>query len=173
MNRFAIFAAFAVASMACNAQLEPRTPAARSVSDPDMLIDDRGAKLEVLPASRAFQQMSASGSGVVVSVFAASESAPISPQQRGVVFNYAMQVQGYITGEIAFKMIGASDPTSTFDAGLYPGLKKLADPNIYIVVATTPAEFVQVTRRLQGRQDVEWVEPIVTYDAQQITPDAR
>ena len=48
-----------------------------------------------------------------------------------------MQVQGYITGEIAFKMTGGLEPTSDFDAALYPGLKKLTDPNVYIVVATT------------------------------------
>jgi hypothetical protein len=85
----------------------------------------------------------------------------------GVVFNHAMQVQGYITGEVAFKMKGTPQATNGFLVSLYPGLARLTGPNVYVVRARTPAEFVAVTKRLQARADVEWVEPIVTYDGKE------
>jgi len=173
VNRVAVFFALVVASMACAAQLEPRSTTTRSVTDPSMVIDDRGSKLEVLPTTRAIQQMSASGAEVVSVMISTSQSTPIGPQQLGVVFNHAMQAQGYITGEIAFKMMGSLEPTTGFDPASYPGLKKLTDPNIYLVVAATPHEFVEVTKRLQDRTDIEWVEPIVTYNVQQPAPEAR
>ena len=167
MHRIATFIILAVASTASYAQLQPTPRVIRAVSDPSMVIDDRGAKLEVLPTRRAAQQMASSGKQVVHSVFAASQSEPISPQQLGVVFNHAMQVQGYITGEIAFKMKGGAQATDRLDPTSYPGLAKLTNPNVYLVVARTPAEFIELVKRLQGRNDMEWVEPVVTYGALQ------
>jgi len=163
MHRIAIFIILAVASTASYAQLQPTPRAIQAVSDPSMVIDDRGAKLEVLPGRRAAQQLASSGKQVIHSVFAASQSEPISPRQLGVVFNHAMQVQGYITGEIAFKMKDGVQATDRLDPASYPGLAKLTDPNVYLVAARTPSEFVELVRRLQGRNDMEWVEPMVTY----------
>ncbi len=167
MHRIATFIILAVASTASYAQLQPTPRVIRAVSDPSMVIDDRGAKLEVLPARRAAQQMASSGKQVVHSVFAASQSKPISPRQLGVVFNHAMRVQGYITGEIAFKMKGGAQAADRLDPASYPGLAKLTDPNVYLVAARTPFEFVELMKRLQGRNDMEWVEPVVTYGALQ------
>jgi len=163
MYRIAIFIILAVAGTASYAQLQATPRVIQTVSDPRMVIDDRGAKLEVLPTRRAAQQMASSGKQVVHSVFAASQSEPISPQQLGVVFNHAMQVQGYITGEIAFEMKDGIQATDRLDPTSYPGLAKLTNPNVYLVVAKTPSEFVELVKRLQGRNDMEWVEPMVTY----------
>ena len=92
----------------------------------------------------------------------ADASAPINGKQPGVVYNHAMRAEGYTTGEIALKFKGSSPPPSGFSQ-LYPGFKKLTNPNVYVVVARTPAEFVQLTKTLQQRSDLEWVEPIVNY----------
>lgn len=173
MYRIAIFIMIVLASTACFAQIQPAQRAAQKVGNPSMVIDDRGSKLEVLPTMRAAQQLSTSGKRVVHSVFRASESEPIGPKQLGMVFNHAMQVQGYITGEIAFKMKDGLQATDRLDTASYPGLAKLTPPNIYLVVARTPAEFVELVKRLQGRPDMEWVEPMVTYGVQQPTPDSR
>ena len=173
MYRITIFLVLALASTASLAQLQPTPRVIRNVADPSMVIDDRGSKLEVVPTKRAVQQMSTSGKQVVHSVFLANQSTPISPRQLGVVFNHAMQVQGYITGEIVFKMKDGLQPTGRLDTTSYPGLAKLTNPNVYLVVARTPSEFVEVVKRLQGRTDIEWVEPIVTYGVLQPTPDAR
>ena len=173
MHRIAMFIILAVAGTASYAQLQPTPRVIRTVSDSSMVIDDRGAKLEVFPAMRAAQQMASSGKQVIHSVFAASQSEPISPRQLGVVFNHAMQVQGYITGEIAFKMKDGVQATDRLDPASYPGLAKLTNPNVYLVVAKTPSEFVELVKRLQGRNDMEWVEPVVTYGALQGVPEAR
>ena len=173
MYRIAIFIMLALASTVCFAQLQPMPRMIQKVADQSMVIDDRGSKLEVLPTMRAVQQLSTSGKQVVHSVFKASASEPISPQQLGIVFNHAMQVQGYITGEIAFQMIDGFQATDRLDKTSYPGLAKLTAPNVYLVVARTPSEFVELVKRLQGRPDMEWVEPMVTYGVLQPAPDSR
>ena len=163
----------ALATTAGFAQLMPAPRAIQEVADPNMVIDDRGSQLEVLPTVRVIQKLSASGKQVVRSTFPAGMSEPINPQQLGMVFNHAMQVQGYITGEIAFKMKDGLQATDRLDIATYPGLAKLTNPNVYLVVARTPSEFVELVKRLQGRSDMEWVEPFVTYGSLTPTPDAR
>lgn len=174
MYRIAIFVV--MLALACSsgfAQLQPIPRVIQKVADPIMVIDDRGSKLEVLPTMRAAQQLSTSGKQVVHLVSPASEFEPISPQQLGMVFNHAMQVQGYITGEIAFKLKDGLQATDRLDTASYPGLAKLTAPNVYLVVARTPSEFVEIVKRLQSRPDMEWVEPMVTYGVLQPDPDAR
>lgn len=131
------------------------------IQNQDMVINDRGMVLEVLPTRRAAPAATESGHPVYHVLDHQDVSARISPKHLGVVFNHAMQAQGYITGEITFKLKKREQrPT---DMNLYPGFRKLIHPNVYIVVARTPLEFVQLTKRLQQRNDLEWVEPIVTY----------
>ncbi|MBN1571259.1 MAG: hypothetical protein JXA73_25715 [Acidobacteria bacterium] len=173
MYRSAIFMMFLFTSVACFAQLKPTPRVIKSVTDESMVIDDRGSKLEVFPALRAVRKMSTSGKGIAHSEFTAGKSAPISPRQLGVVFNYAMQVRGYITGEITFKMKDGLQASDWLDKSSYPGLAKLTAPNIYLVVARTPSEFVELTKRLQARTDMEWVEPVVIYGGLRLSPDAR
>jgi hypothetical protein len=151
---------------AARAQLPPPAPRALpAVVDPTMVIDDRGAPLEVLPTQRALpvQPATSSPGHIAHQMIQAAAAAPIGPRQLGVVYNHALQQQGYITGEVTFRMKGSLSPGADFSAALYPGLRKLLNPNIYVVVAGTPAQFVQLVRRLQARTDVQWVEPIVNY----------
>jgi hypothetical protein len=152
-----------LASVASFAQIKPMPRAMQSVTDESMVINDRGSKLEVFPALQAVKKMSISGKGNVHYEIVARKSEMINPQQLGVVFNNAMQVWGYITGEIAFKMKDGMQATDWMDQSSYPGLAKLTEPNIYLVVARTPTEFVELTKQLQARTDMEWVEPIVVY----------
>ena len=131
--------------------------ASKSVSNPAMVIMDRGVKLEVIPSLRVVLDDSSRST-----LASASASSAIDPQHLGVVFNHSMQVRGYATGEIAFKAKDAFDPSAVAS---YPGLKLVVDPNIYLVVARTPQELIDLTKRLQGEANIEWVEPIVTYKA--------
>jgi hypothetical protein len=160
-----------LACMASFAQIKPTPRVMQSVTDESMVINDRGSRLVVFPALRAVKKMSISGNGNVHSEIMADKSDPINPHQLGVVFNSAMQVRGYITGEIAFKMKDGLQATDWLDPSSYPGLAKLTAPNIYLVVARTPAEFVELTRQLQARTDMEWVEPIVVYGPR-LAPEA-
>ena len=62
-------------------------------------------------------------------------------------------------------------PNEDFDPSDYPGLKKLTDPDVYVVVANTPGEFVALVQRLQARTDLRWVEPIIEYG--EVAPNIR
>jgi hypothetical protein len=154
----------ALAILPVQAQLHVPAQRIQQAVDPANVIIDRGSKLEIFPTQRAIPQTRRSGSADSYSVTTAAAETPIGPRSLGVVFNYAMQQQGYISGEIAFRMKPGYTATG-FDSSLYPGLKKVANPEVYVVNARTPAEFLAVLNRLQTRSDLTWVEPIVTYSA--------
>lgn len=161
MNRIMLSLAFVLLVGPVHAQLQPPTRLLQPITDPSMIVMDRGAKLEVFPTKRATPYLDSSGRRVMHHVSRASATAPFGPQQLGVVFNHAMQAQGYITGEIAFKVKGGKAFSGS--TALYPGLKKITNPAVYVVNARTPAEFISVLKRLQARPDLEWVEPTVNY----------
>ena len=161
MNRFIMALVISLAASTALADLRPPPRTLQPISDPAMVVMDRGAKLEVLPTKRATQTVDSTGVKVVHRVTAASASTPIGPSQLGVVYNHAMQAQGYITGEIAFQVKGGHPFTGP--STLYPGLKQIKAHGVYVVNARTPGEFIKVLKRLQARSDMEWVEPTVEY----------
>jgi hypothetical protein len=172
MNRslLMILAALLVTGPAL-ADLHPPERALQPVTDPSMVVQDRGAKLEVLSTERATATVDSSGVRVLQRKIVASAGASIGPHQLGVVFNHAMQARGYITGEITF-MAKAGRTFTTQNPQLYPGLKVIVAPSLYAVTARTPAEFIRVLKRLQARPDIEWVEPTVTYEAAAAAPNS-
>jgi hypothetical protein len=152
-------------AMPIDAQIVPPARAKpAAVADPAMVFEDRGQSLELYPALRAAPAVAAGKPGVAHQLFKTGEAAPMGPSHLGVVFNHALQRQGYLTGEIAFKPRGDGVPAD-LDAASWPGLAKLTNPNIYIVVAATPKEFLQLFNRLKARGDLEWVEAVVIYGA--------
>jgi hypothetical protein len=151
------------------AQLQAPKRVLPQVADPSMVVMDRGARLEVFPTRRAVPLEGRPGRAVIHHVIAATAADPIGPLRLGVVFNHAMQQQGYITGEIAFQM-KPGHTASGLNTALYPGLKRITKPEVYVVNARTPAEFISVLKRLQRRSDIEWVEPTVTYGAADASP---
>ena len=161
MYRSAIVIVATLTASTCLAQLEVRPRIIHNIENPEMVINDRGSRLEVLPTKRAIPVMTKQGVKAY-DVAAEDASAPISQKHLGVVFNHAMQVQGYTTGEIVFKLKDDLLPKG-FDQNSYPGFAKLTNPNVYLVVARTPLEFVELTKRLQERSDLVWVEPMVIY----------
>ena len=163
MYRFAIFVTFMVTAYGCIGQIQPRVRALQQVADSNMVINDRGSQLEVLPTKRAAPTVSKKSNRMVYQVATTNASAAVSPKQLGVVFNHAMQLQGYINGEIVFRFKDDLRLPSNFDVDSYPNFAKLTEPNVYLVVARSPIEFVQLVKRLQERTDVEWVEPMVIY----------
>ena len=100
-----------------------------------MVIDDRGSQLEILETLRAVPEIQSDGR-TVYRVVTATTSSKIGPKQLGVAFNHTLQKQGFLTGEIAFKMKGDLHPID-FDPYDYPGLAKIINPNGYEVVAGT------------------------------------
>jgi len=163
MERVIFAVILALAGNVALADLRPPQRTLQPITDPTMVVMDRGSKLEIFPAERATPSLDSSGRTVIHHVTVASASTPIGPHQLGVVFNHAMQQQGYITGEIAFKV--KDGHTFSGSPALYPGLKEITKPAVYVVNARTPAEFIKVLKRLQARSDLEWVEPTVIYGA--------
>jgi hypothetical protein len=137
-----------------------------------MVIMDRGARLEVFPGRRAIPHQDAMGRTTVHEVVPASAGSAMGPGQLGVVFNHAMQQQGYITGEITIKLKPGYS-VAVLKSSAYPGLKRITNPGVYVVNARSPAEFLSMMKSLQARSDLEWVEPTVEYGSADIQSNAR
>ena len=162
MNRLIASVIFLLAMGQSHAQIQPPARVLQQVTNPANVIMDRGAKLEIFPTQRAVPGADSSGRESIQRVTTASADSGIGPLNLGVVFNHALQQQGYISGEIAFKM-KAGLKLSAFSASSYPGLKRITNPEVYVVNTRTTAEFMAVLKRLQARGDLEWVEPTVIY----------
>ena len=172
MNRTIYLLFLLAVTMPAHADLQPPARTLQPITDPANVVNDRGTQLEIFPSKRATPQYAESGRMMTHRVTIESASTPIGPQHLGVVFNHAMQQQGYITGEIAFRL-KAGHTASAMRRALYPGLKKITNSNVYIVVAHTPAEFMTVLKRLQARGDLELVEPTSTYGSTSTNPSSR
>jgi hypothetical protein len=172
MNRLIFPIVLALIAGAAHAELTAPVRTIAPVTDPSMVVIDRGARLEVFPTKRAVPSADSAGRAITHRIVAARADAAIGPQNLGVVYNHAMQQQGYISGEIVFKM-KAGRTVEGFNPSLYPGLKKITNPEVYVINTRTPAEFLKALRRLQSRHDLEWVEPSVSYGLAGIQPGIR
>lgn len=144
------------------ADLRPPSRTLHPVADQANILNDRGSRLELYPTQRLTVTKDVTTGRLKRAVKAAAATAPIGPRNLGVVFNHDMQQTGYITGEISFKP-KAGFSTVGLPTADFPGLKHLSKAGIYVVQATTPAQFATVLKALQARSDLAWVEPIVTY----------
>lgn len=168
MDRLRIALLSLLVAPAAFAQLSPPVRPRAVVSNSAMVIEDRGAKIEVLPNERATTAVDAASGRTVHRLQRAAATAPMNDERLGVVFNYTMQQQGYATGEIAFMMRPGATPDT--GSGNFPGLKRLTASGLYIVRATTPAQLVSLTKELQSNHRVAWVEPIVVYASSEPAP---
>ncbi len=172
MRSLALCLMFLLATGSALAQLQVPPRSGQRVADPAMVVVDRGTTLEVLATKRATPRTDVSGRVVSHHVVTASATSPIGSRQLGVVFNHSMQQQGFISGEISFKL-KEGYTADLLSPAQYPGLKRIAEPAVYVVNARTPLEFIQVLKRLQARPEVEWVEPVVSYTAAEGVPSSK
>jgi hypothetical protein len=98
----------------------------------------------------------------VASVDIASSAEALSYQRSGVVYNYALQSYGLISGEIAFKVREGVSPIA-FVWGQTPLPRRLVGPTVLVVNAPSLDEFLRVMKMLRGDNRVLWVEPSVEY----------
>jgi hypothetical protein len=154
------------AAFTASAQLPVPPRPSRQIADPANVVVDRGSRLEIFPNQRAIPASDPSRHRIVHRISAANAGDPLSARRLGVIFNHELQQQGYITGEIAFQPKDGAG-LSDMPAALYPGLRRITASGIYVVQAGTPAQFMAALKRLQARQDVQWVEPIVIYGPSQ------
>jgi hypothetical protein len=125
----------------------------RPVSNPDMLIQLNGQKIEVLPNLRAIKQ------GNSYSIISTDSADVLTSEKLGVAYSYARRGNIPLTGEISFKT------RASFNAGslgsISSKIKILIAPNVYIFNVNTPVELVSALKILQNNNGVEWVEPFV------------
>jgi hypothetical protein len=127
-----------------------------------------GTNLGVVVDRRANRRVVRDGSDSrVASVDIASSGEVLSYQRSGVVYNYAMQSYGLISGEISFKVRDGVN-ASSFAWGQTPPPRRLVGPTVLVVNAPSLDEFLRVMRMLRGDNRVLWVEPSVEYVPQSI-----
>ena len=153
---------FACGAGPARAQMPIAPRMVQPVVDPTMIVEDRGQKLEIFPTVRASPELASNGRTVLQRLSAADVATVLGPRSLGVVYNHTLGAQGFVTGEITFKPRGDALPADmTPDA--HPGLVKVVNPNVYEVVARTPAELMSLLTALKARTDLEWVELFVHY----------
>ena len=168
LTALAVFAAACAHVTPTNAVTAMSAPA--GAPNPTLTVNDRGSMLEVMPQLRARAAKVADGAVVTAKVgtlrdhilINAEQTAPISPSQPGIVFNHTLKMYGLINGEISFKLKPGRSLNAS-DAAALPGLAPLVAPSLYVTVARSNTEFVELVRRLQAREEIEWVEPQVKY----------
>jgi hypothetical protein len=127
-----------------------------------------GTNLGIVVDRRANRRVVRDGSDSrVTSVDLASSAESLSFERSGVVYNYALQSYGLISGEISFKVRDGVNPVS-FAWGQTPSPRQLVGPTVFVVNAPSLDEFLRVTRMLSGDNRVLWVEPSVEYVPQSI-----
>lgn len=161
MNRILIATLISLASVAAVAQLQAPKRIPMAVKNPDMVMETRGAKIEIYPERRVSIIKSTAGQTAMREVTDGGAAATISARAPALVFNHAYQQYGYATGEIAFKF-KAFAPTDV-SAAVGSTARKVGTLDMYVVNAKTPAELVSLTEKLQTRADIQWVVPTVTY----------
>lgn len=143
--------------------MTPPQRAKAAVIDPEWVVNDRGSNLEIRPLTRATLATDSHNRISIKKVIQASPSSAISATQLGVVYNHAMQQYGYISGEISYIMKSNGDLASELTSLGYPAPTALLGGKIHVVNARSVQEFVKIMSLLQSRNDVETVEPTVTY----------
>lgn len=122
-----------------------------------------GTNLGVVLDRRAYRGLSRfSGDARVSSVETASSSDGLSYERSGVVYNYALQAYGVVSGEISFKVRDGVE-ASDFAWGQTPPPRRLVGPTVFVLNASTLDEFLRLMKMLRSDNRVLWVEPSVEY----------
>ena len=144
------------------AQLRPPQRDAVRILNPDMVIETRGARIEIYPERRVDLLSNAQGVTTMRerAATASATSAPLS-SRPALVFNHAYRQYGYASGEITFKFKREVARPPLTD--ISPEARKIGNLDMFVVTAKSPADFVALVERLRARPDLEWVEPTISY----------
>lgn len=142
--------------------VKPFTLTVKTVTDNTQVFQHRGGDIEIFPARRASVVRSAQLPAVTVA--SVVRSTPLSSKSLGVVFNYAQQQYGTISGEISF-MLKANSQVSSVHVTSSSAPKRITTTGVYAVYARTPQAFLDTVRQLQKNQSIAWVQPHIDYVA--------
>lgn len=132
----------------------PPPPALRPISNPNMVIQFGGQRIEVLPTNRAAKI--ANGHYSVVD---ASPSELMTQDKLLVGYSYASNAKILMNGDISVRLKAGYSIQAL--GSLAAGSKLLAPPHLYVLSASTPLDLVRWISVLQANPAVEWAEPYI------------
>ena len=144
---------FLIAQLAIAQIVLPNAPAPmRPVTNPEMVIQFNGQRMEMLTTQRGIRN--ASG---VYSIIPADSSDTITRDKLAVAYSYALRGPVFLTGEVSVKLKPGFQASAISGAAI--NMRLMVPPDVYIFTVSTPVAVVTLVKQLQLNPAVDWVEP--------------
>jgi hypothetical protein len=144
---------FLMAQLAIAQIVLPNAPAPmRPVTNPEMVIQFNGQRMEMLTTQRGIRN--ASG---VYSIIPADSSDTITRDKLAVAYSYALRGPVFLTGEVSVKLKPGFQASAISGAAI--NMRLMVPPDVYIFTVSTPVAVVTLVKQLQLNPAVDWVEP--------------
>jgi hypothetical protein len=144
---------FLMAQLAIAQIVLPNAPAPmRPVTNPEMVIQFNGQRMEMLTTQRGIRN--ASG---VYSIIPADSSDTITRDKLAVAYSYALRGPVFLTGEVSVKLKPGFQASAISGAAI--NMRLMVPPDVYILTVSTPVAVVTLVKQLQLNPAVDWVEP--------------
>jgi hypothetical protein len=144
---------FLMAQLAIAQIVLPNAPAPmRPVTNPEMVIQFNGQRMEMLTTQRGIRN--ASG---VYSIIPADSSDTITRDKLAVAYGYALRGPVFLTGEVSVKLKPGFQASAISGAAI--NMRLMVPPDVYIFTVSTPVAVVTLVKQLQLNPAVDWVEP--------------
>jgi hypothetical protein len=154
MKKFLLMVSlFLIAQLALAQIVLPNAPAPmRPVTNPEMVIQFNGQRMEMLTTQRGIRN--ASG---VYSIIPADSSDTITRDKLAVAYSYALRGPVFLTGEVSVKLKPGFQASAISGAAI--NMRLMVPPDVYIFTVSTPVAVVTLVKQLQLNPAVDWVEP--------------
>jgi hypothetical protein len=154
MKKFLLMVSlFLMAQLAIAQIVLPNAPAPmRPVTNPEMVIQFNGQRMEMLTTQRGIRN--ASG---VYSIIPADSSDTITRDKLAVAYSYALRGPVFLTGEVSVKLKPGFQASAISGAAI--NMRLMVPPDVYIFTVSTPVAVVTLVKQLQLNPAVDWVEP--------------
>jgi hypothetical protein len=144
---------FLMAQLAIAQIVLPNAPAPmRPVTNPEMVIQFNGQRMEMLTTQRGIRN--ASG---VYSIIPADSSDTITRDKLAVAYSSALRGPVFLTGEVSVKLKPGFQASAISGAAI--NMRLMVPPDVYIFTVSTPVAVVTLVKQLQLNPAVDWVEP--------------
>ena len=154
MKKFLLMVSlFLIAQLAIAQIVLPNAPAPmRPVTNPEMVIQFNGQRMEMLTTQRGIRN----ASGVYSSI-PADSSDTITRDKLAVAYSYARRGPVFLTGEVSVKLKPGFQASAISGAAI--NMRLMVPPDVYIFTVSTPVAVVTLVKQLQLNPAVDWVEP--------------
>jgi hypothetical protein len=154
MKKFLLMVSlFLMAQLAIAQIVLPNAPAPmRPVTNPEMVIQFNGQRMEMLTTQRGIRNSSG-----VYSIIPADSSDTITRDKLAVAYSYALRGPVFLTGEVSVKLKPGFQASAISGAAI--NMRLMVPPDVYIFTVSTPVAVVTLVKQLQLNPAVDWVEP--------------